>query len=265
MAYEQNRGTAATNAISLCNIERFKNKNEQCFQVFIDLKKAFNHTNRSTALVETQKIAGAGKIIHSWFTDRTYEFEGQTNNFVANRGVKPGTLIGVFEFKAFINKDVSLTGLNKDICWCACYSDDRSPIGGASNLINGSFQRALDDSYNFMKSQQCYYHLEGKKRPKMLVFENSKTKLKADVNNIKLGDTKIEISTKEKILGMHMATKSTRPLSKSLIKKHTYVLEPDIGKFQSIANNFYFVKNDFNPTMRKLCIQSYFIGTVNYC
>ena len=158
-----------------------------------------------------------------------------------------------------------MTGLNKDICWCACYSDDRSPIGGASNLINGSFQKALDDSYNFMKSQQCYYHLEGKKRPKMLVFENSKTKLKADVNNIKLGDTKIEISTKEKILGMHMATKSTRPLSKSLIKKYTYVLEPDIGKFQSIANNFYFVKNDFNPTMRKLCIQSYFIGTVNYC
>ena len=50
-----------------------------------------------------------------------------------------------------------------------------------------------------------------------------------------------------------------------MIRKHKYVLEPDVDKFKGLANYFYFLKNDFNPIFRQLFIQSYYNGTVNYC
>ena len=78
MAYERNRGTASCNAISLANIESsLKISKESCIQICMDLKKAFNHSDRPTVLEEIHKMSGAGELFESWFKDRTFEFEGR--------------------------------------------------------------------------------------------------------------------------------------------------------------------------------------------
>ena len=150
MAYEPARGTESANAISLSEIEySVKIKNEAALQVYIDLKKAFNRANRQVIINESQRIAGAGSIMKSWFNDRTSIFENKESIFESNCGVLPGTSIGVVGFKLFINQDLSLTGKNNELLWACAYSDDRSPVVGAKYVNAGSFQDTIDESFRF--------------------------------------------------------------------------------------------------------------------
>ena len=69
-----------------------------------------------------------------------YSFEGEKRGSHFNRGVDPGSPVSVFMFKLFMNTDVSLSGLNKNLIWAAAYSDHRAPIIPADDYINGSAQ-----------------------------------------------------------------------------------------------------------------------------
>ena len=128
-------------------------------------------------------MSGAGELLESWFDDRTFEFEGKKESFLANRGVLPGTLIGPTGFKAFINRDRALTSLNKKLIWASPYSDDRSPIFSVSDVDSGFCQETLDSSFRFMRNRNCHYHLEGKKEPSMQIFKTRTSKVTDKYNS----------------------------------------------------------------------------------
>ena len=265
MAYEKNRGCESCNAISLANIEKSLMYDKQsCTQVYIDLKKAFNRANRQTIINESQRIAGAGQIMKSWFSDRTYSFDNNIFELKANCGVLPGTLFGVFGFKVFINTDVDLTNNNKDLLWASPYSDDRSPIANANTVNSGKFQNYLNKSVSYMKSQGCQYHLDGTKAPHLLYFQKSSLDQIINVTGLKIENTLIKHVDRTKILGLNIATKSDRVGSSKLIKNYSYVLEPPIFRYVTLCNRIQHMQGQFPPELLKQAVSSYFCGLFRY-
>ena len=266
MAYEKGRGCESCNAISLTVIEKsLLHDKKSCIQVYIDLKKAFNRANRQTILNEVQKIAGAGSLMKSWFEDRSYTFDGKEYNLDANCGVLPGTLLGVFGFKSFINTDETLTAKNKELLWASGYSDDRSPCVNADTVNSGQFQSHLDKSVDYMKTQGCEYHLNGKKEPCLLYFRKHDSKKIVDMSNIKLNNITIKHVSKVTILGLNIATESKRRGSFKYIKQFGYVLEPTVSRFITLARDIELIKGEFIPSILKHFVSSYLCGFFRFC
>jgi len=244
MAYVKNRGVESNNVISLSVIEQsLKDGKKSCVQCFADLQKAFNKCNRETILKKSQKVAGAGHLLKTWFNDRTYIFDSKKYDFDANCGVLPGTLIGVFGFKVFINEDGELTGLNPDLLWPSCYSDDRSPIANCDVVNSGRFQEILDNSFKFMEEQGCKYHLSGKKAPELLYFRTKSSKVVDDVSSLNLGGSEIKLVDRVRILGLNIATKSmSGDNTGSILRSNGYFLEPPVSRYKSLANAIQSIK-----------------------
>ena len=155
MAYEKDRGTTSCNAITYTHVDLNLASGKPCIQSFIDIRKAFNVMHRGTMLSQMQKIAGAGKLIASRFMGRTYigpdkKHHGQCHN----QGVDAGCPIPVCAFKAGINSDISMTGLNKELDWASVYSDDRSALA----KTGAKSQNAIDGSVEWAKKRYIKYH-----------------------------------------------------------------------------------------------------------
>ena len=266
MAYERDRGCESCNSISLMSIEKsLLFDKSSCTQVYIDLVKAFNSANRQTIIDEAQKIAGAGQLMKSWFTHRTYDFDGKIYNLKSNRGVLPGTLLGVSGFKLFINSDKDLTNLNHDLLWASSYSDDRSPIANADVVNNGLFQKYLSSSVEFMKTQGCNYHLSGSKAPHLLYFTKSNVKQIHNITGLKIDKTSIKSVERTRILGLNLATRSDRVGTSTIFRKYGYVLEPPVGRFSSIARKIQCMQGMFTPKLLKQFVSAYFCGLFRFC
>ena len=102
MAYEPNRSCTSCNLISLTVTEAYVLNGLSCAQYIIDNQKAFNKASRSIAVNEVQRITGYGKLIRSWFLNRTYVYKGEVKPFIANRGGPPGTVFSPMTFKLVI-------------------------------------------------------------------------------------------------------------------------------------------------------------------
>ena len=266
MAYERDRGCESCNSISLMSIEKsLLFDKSACMQVYIDLVKAFNSANRQTIVNEAQKIAGAGELMKSWFTQRTYDFDGKIYNLKSNCGVLPGTLLGVVGFKLFINTDKDLTNLNHDLLWASSYSDDRSPIANAQIVNNGLFQKSLSASVEYMKTQGCKYHLTGSKAPHLLYFSKSNVQQINNVTGLKIDDTCIKSVERTRILGLNLAIRSDRVGSSTIFRKYGYVLEPPVGRFCSIARKIQCMQGMFTPELLKQFVSAYFCGLFRFC
>ena len=174
-AYTKNRGTESCNAISytLVDIALMQDGKAAC-QVVCDLKKAFNSAHRETIIAEAERIAGAGRLLVSRSDGRTYSMDDMIRGQGANKGTDAGTPVAVWQFKCFMNTDRFFSGYNKKLMWAAMFSDDRSPLWRALQVIRGFMQQALDGTCEWAKKMRCEYHLEGKKKPELLVYRNIK-------------------------------------------------------------------------------------------
>ena len=140
---------------------------EPSLQTLQDLVKAFNSTKHETIIEQAQSKFGAGKLISSWLTNRSYTFahesKNQTRGMSANQGVPAGTLIGVECFLLFIATASSLTNKNVLLLWATLYADDTSPLVKVSKLID--FQNALDFAMIWARKNNVRFHLDGEKAP----------------------------------------------------------------------------------------------------
>jgi len=136
-AYTANRGTLLCNLITLQEIELCDEPTIQCQ---LDLQKAFNRCDRKTMVREAQHKYGAGKLINSWFKNRTYSFTSKHGSEIRgqdhNCGIPAGTLIGVECFLLFIATATELTNKNLNLLWAALYADDTSSLVKESKILD---------------------------------------------------------------------------------------------------------------------------------
>ena len=265
MAYESGRGVVSCNAITLSEIEKSLIIDEKSvIQIYMDLKKAFNKINRHTALMQAQKICGAGKILSSWFKDRIYTYKGQTRGLEFNCGVPAGTLWGVLLFKLFITTDRALTAFNRNLLWACGYSDDRSPVCNSTNIRNGNMQDALDESWKWAEDQGSEYHIDGDKKPVLLCFETRHDRLSAVDRALVLGVTPVEEVKVVKSLGLTIATHAETPEERKLINAYGYILLPDISTIKSLAYRIRSIAFDVVPEMRHMMVSSQFCGKLRF-
>ena len=186
IAYTANRGTVSCNLITLEHVELCEEPSLQNQQ---DLKKAFYRCDRETVVNEAQRKYGAGKLIKSWFKNRTYthvsNFETQIREQEHNCGVHAGTLIGVECFMLFIATATKLTGKNIKLLWAALYADDTSPLVRASDMVE--FQAALDWAMRWAKQNGCEFHLHGEKGPTFTAYPKKGHEYPQEFDSLHLG------------------------------------------------------------------------------
>ena len=263
MAYTKNRGTACCNLITLQEVEMCQ---EPTIQTLQDLVKAFNSTKHETIIEEAEKQFGAGKLISSWLTNRSYTFKhgpvNQTRGQNANQGVPAGTLIGVECFLLFIATVTSLTNKNAILLWAALYADDTSPLVKESNLID--FQKALDFSIEWGAKNNVKFHLSGDKAPTYLAYLKKGQSLPIIAQTLNLGGTPLKRVSKENILGLIRNVRSTEGTQSTLIDKYGYECEWDITKLKKIAYRLQHIRYDIVPEFMKKLVSAYFVGYMRF-
>ena len=276
MAYTKNRGTVSCNAITLQEIELCC---EPTLQNQQDLKKAFNRTDRKTVVQEAQRKFGAGKLIKSWFKNRTYRFDGPSGTLINgqnhNCGTPPGTLIGVEGFMLFIATATSMTGKNRKLLWAALYADDTSPLIKSSNVVD--FQKALDWAVIWAREKGCEFHLTGKKGPTFTAYLKSGQIYPLEFDTLKLGDTPIVRDDQTTVLGLF---RKTRPINCSIalasgtdcnqhshgrmIDRYGYECAWDIPKLKRLAYRIQHVKFKLIPEFTRKLVAAYFCGITRF-
>ena len=172
-AYTKGRGTESCNAITYTLVDvTLRDDKEAACQNVCDLEKAYNSTDRETTIYEAERIAGAGKLLASRWEDRNYTMDGKVRGLGYNQGTDPGTPIAVWEFKIFMNTDISFSGYNKKLLWAAMFSDDRSPLWSGKQVREGHAQESIDGTCQWANEKRVRYHMKGPKRPEILVFRN---------------------------------------------------------------------------------------------
>ena len=263
MAYEDERGCTACNAITFTHVDINLNRNEPCVQKFVDMVKAFNMAYRGVMLSEVHRIAGAGGLCASRFDGRVYVFDGEERGHEFNRGVDAGSPIAVFLFKLNMNHDKALTALNPDLDWPSLYSDDRSALVRLCNIFG--LQKALDESWSRAKILNVLYHTHGDKAPMCLACILSGMDLPEEFLNIKLGDTKLELVDDQRNLGLNIYTNNKLPGVKPLLAKWGYYFIPEVDRLKSLAYRMQETKDLFIPKFMKMMILCYFCGVMNFC
>ena len=140
--------------------------------------------------------------------DRVYTFGNQTRGQEYNRGVDPGSPISVLLFKLFMNTDVALTSLSRDLLWAAGYSDDRAPIFEEDQYENGNAQKAWDSSWKWSEEMKVEYHVrsDDPKRHIYLAYMKKGMKKSSKFDQLKLGETKFEFRKEVRELGLNICT-----------------------------------------------------------
>ena len=271
MAYEENRGTTACNAITFTHVDINLSSGNTCIQSFLDIRKAFNVMNRETMLKAMQRIAGAGRLIYTRFLNRTYIApDGIHYGQGHNTGVDAGCPIPVCAFKAGINTDVNLTGLNKALDWASLYSDDRSALAKSAAVL----QAAITASLSWASSRFIKYHdgvtccLEKavskcKKFPALLIYKRRGMSVPEDYYSIKLGEIPFKVTNYQRSLGLNVYTDETKLGYKDILGKQGYFFIPEIGRIKSLAYRMQQIKFDFIPHFLKTMILCYFCGIIN--
>ena len=271
MAYEPNRGTTSCNAITYTHVDMLLAIGKPCIQSFIDIRKAFNVMCRETMLKVLQKIAGAGRLIASRFKNRTYIApDGCHYGHDHNRGVDAGCPIPVCSFKAGINNDVSLTGLNVELEWASLYSDDRSALADCAKKL----QSAIDGSLSWAERRNIKYH-DGKnccikngvsmckKYPATMIYKRGNVKVPDNFYEIKLGDIPFKNTVFQRNLGLNVYTDSGKSGYKAILNKQGYYFIPEIERIKSLAYRLQEIKFDFVPHFLKTMVLCYFCGIIN--
>ena len=296
-AYRKCRGVLSCLGIALGELE--KSPREEMIDAVmnvIDLKKAFNTTKRSTVVKVAQRVAGAGKLIMTRWVNRTYTFEKQVRGHKYNRGTDAGATLAVWGFDKWINTDVSCQtrgpknsrGIPIILANCN-FSDDRSPNTRGSDVESGQYQtEVLDQMDKWAQEEDAEFHTQGSKAPGTLLFSQivngEQTKRPKGVENLSLSGKTIEITQKQKILGVTVATevhlfrdghtssvfknpKSQEILRKQaqkLINKHGFYLDPDLNYLVNSAYRFHQLRNEINPLKMWTVVNSYFLGKMRF-
>ena len=265
MAYTKNRGTTSCNVITLQEVEM---SDEPCLQTQQDLVKAFNSTKHETIIEQAQAKFGAGKLISSWITNRTYTFESplltETRGYDFNQGVPAGTLIGVECFLLFIATALKLTNKNTMLLWAALYADDTSPLVKSSNLVE--FQEALDFSIDWARKNRINFHLTGSKAPTFLAYLKSDQVLPDSVASLNLAGIPIKRIDSDTVLGLRRNVRPidpNTPISKT-INKYGYECSWDLNKLKQIAYRFQHLRHDIVPEFMRKLVSSYFVGYLRF-
>ena len=263
MAYTKDRGTACCNLITLQEVEMC---NEPTVQTLQDIVKAFNSTKHETIICEAEKKYGAGKLISSWLTNRSYTFEygssKQTRGKASNQGVPAGTLIGVECFLLFIATVSSLTNKNLMLLWAALYADDTSPLVKASNLVD--LQAALDFSIEWAKKNNVKFHLSGSKAPTYLAYLKKGQCLPPEALTLNLDRIHLRRVFSEKILGLTRIVRNPDNPSNKTIDKYGYECQWDLVKLKQIAYRFQNIRHSIVPEFMKKLVSAYFVGYMRF-
>ena len=281
MAYTKNRGVTLCNSVALNKIETSDEPVVQCLQ---DLKKAFNVANRSTIVLEAQKKFGAGKLFKTWFEHRTFRDPfGKRRGIHQNAGVPAGTLFGVEGFLLFIATNESLSGKNKDLLIDALYADDESPGAPLSKVQDGSFQKALDNAFQWAKDQGVNFHMEGDKGPKFMAFLKKGHSYPAEFDSIKLGPVVFEPSPPSlvknptapiqhdplhmttKLLGLVIRSRGKSTSGTKFMDKYGYEIDWNTQKIRPIGHRFQAVKYEFAAERLENMINAYLGGNLRFC
>jgi len=273
-AYTANRGTLLCNLITLQEIELCDEPTIQCQ---LDLQKAFNRCDRKTMVREAQRKFGAGKLINSWFKNRTYSFASKHGSEIRgenhNCGIPAGTLIGVECFLLFIATATELTNKNLNLLWAALYADDTSPLVKESKLVD--FQKALDWAFEWAKKKGCAFHLQGDKGPTFSAYLKKGMVYPTSFDHLKLGPADFKRTEETCVLGLD---RKMRPvlcpdIDKSpcsvhthgtMIDKHGYETSWNIIKLKQLAYRLQHIKFRLVPEFIRKLVSAYFCGILRY-
>ena len=273
-AYTANRGTLLCNLITLQEIELC---NEPTIQCQLDLQKAFNRCDRKTMVREAQRKYGAGKLINSWFKNRTYSFASQhgseTRGKDHNCGIPAGTLIGVECFLLFIATATELTNKNLNLLWAALYADDTSPLVKESKVVD--FQKALDWAFEWAKQKGCAFHLYGDKGPSFSAYLKKGMVYPDCFDSLKLGPADFKRTVETCVLGLDRKMRPVEcpesnksPCSEhshgTLIDKYGYETSWNITKLKQLAYRLQHIKFRLVPEFIRKLVSSYFCGILRY-
>ena len=286
MAYRENCGVELCISTALSEVER---SNEPSVQFFGDLQKAFQYCHRGLILKRFQQICGAGQIVHSWFERRWYIFDGATRGWQFNRGVPAGTLIGVISFLMHADSNIAMSALNPDILGKAVssFSDDDSPLFSETTTINGGTQRTLTDSYEYMSSLGCKYHVDGLKGPTLLVYLKKTEIYREDLySSLTLGGYPVKSVSKQRFLGVVIEVRNnsvlekqetlldleesfeidhaTNPIDKRLIGSKRYIIHWPIAKIKALAYRIQQTEQNFIPHDIRATVMSYVSGVIRF-
>lgn len=263
MAYTKNRGTGCCNLITLQEVEM---NNEPTLQTLQDLVKAFNSTKHETIIEEAESKFGAGKLISSWLTNRSYTFTNgstsSTRGMSANQGVPAGTLIGVECFLLFIATASSLTNKNVLLLWAALYADDTSPLVKVSNLID--FQKALDFAMLWARKNNVRFHLNGDKAPTFIAYLKKGQVLHPSASSLNLDGVPFKRVFSEKILGLSRKVRDPDHTPSRNIEKYGYECEWNLVKLKQIAYRFQNIRHSIVPEFMKKLVSAYFVGYMRF-
>ena len=219
MAYTKDRGTASCNLITLQEVEMSK---EPTIQTLQDLVKAFNSTKHETIIEQAETKFGAGKLISSWLTNRSYTYDfgnfREIRGQKANQGVPAGTLIGVECFLLFIATATSLTSKNISLLWAALYADYTSPLVKSSKLVD--LQKVLDFAIIWARKNNVRFHLDGSKAPTFLAYLKNDQIFPEEANSLNLDGVPLKRGFSEKILGLYR--KIMQPIQKKGLSKNGF-------------------------------------------
>ena len=263
MAYTKHRGTGCCNLITLQEVEM---SDEPCIQTLQDLVKAFNSTKHETIIEQAELKFGAGKLISSWLTNRSYSFNDgtktQTRGTSANQGVPAGTLIGVECFLLFIATASSLTNKNVLLLWAALYADDTSPLFKVSNLID--FQKALDFAMLWARKNNVRFHLTGEKAPTFIAYLKKGELLHPSAVSLNLDGIPLKRVFSEKILGLTRKVWDPDQIPSKNIEKFGYECEWNLTKLKQIAYRFQNIRHSIVPEFMKKLVAAYFVGYMRF-
>ena len=263
MAYTKNRGTGCCNLITLQEVEM---SDEPSLQTLQDLVKAFNSTKHETIIEQAQSKFGAGKLISSWLTNRSYTFahesKNQTRGMSANQGVPAGTLIGVECFLLFIATASSLTNKNVLLLWAALYADDTSPLVKVSKLID--FQKALDFAMVWARKNNVRFHLDGEKAPTFIAYLKKDQALHPSASSLNLDGVPFKQVFSEKILGLTRKVRDPDKIPSRNIDKYGYECEWNLVKLKQIAYRFQNIRHTIVPEFMKKLVSAYFVGYMRF-
>ena len=228
--------------------------------------KAFNSTKHETIIEQAETKFGAGKLISSWLTNRSYTFndgsKNQTRGISANQGVPAGTLIGVECFLLFIATASTLTNKNILLLWAALYADDTSPLVSVSKLID--FQKALDFAMIWARKNNVRFHLSGDKAPTFIAYLKKDQILHPSASSLNLDGVPFNRVFSEKILGLSRKVHEPgKPASRN-IQKYGYECEWNLVKLKQIAYRFQNIRHSIVPEFMKKLVSAYFVGYMRF-
>ena len=264
MAYQKNRSTQLCVAVGLNEAEKL---DDLGFQWSADQKKAFDSAYWTTIAQTFQRKAGAGNLLFNYFQKRNYRFRGKLGfqRFPMGRGAPPGTIMSPLLFAfGFQGTDKSVAVGNPTYKWEGNFSDDKQPLAEWSKVMDGSLQKALDDTWKWSQDNFVDYHLTGSKAPEYYILRKKGDKSRPDIgpNGLKLGVTELTRAYETCQLGISIQYFKDDEIPNDFGYK--LVWKSKKCPFSRLAYRFQDIKDWWDPEMRWKCVDAYMIGKLNY-